>query len=311
MKVMSEKRAEYIAESLNEKEEDDSPQQTTYRDPVKQLGWAHVEHILTFDTDLSDGAYRTYALLLSYTHQSKKAWVSVATLAKVRGVKESTLRSYLSELKDKGLISRQRRMGRSAITYIEDLPYSYTQSAFKILQDRQNKRDNTASTIAIEPLPKPRSEEESIEEESKKNSADSKTESAISPNEQTAEEQFNAMPSASVGMQPLEALSSAVADPQESKAKYKKVVSAWFADVLSHQYPTSSDKAAAGQCFDLHFPLDKLLEFCKFKDGKYIANGKEPNAYWIVNGFDEWKSTGYPPLRGKTWDDIPNYEIER
>jgi len=51
-----EERAEYKTET----------QEIRHRNPIKELGFAAMEHALTLDTDLSDGAYRTYALLKFY-----------------------------------------------------------------------------------------------------------------------------------------------------------------------------------------------------------------------------------------------------
>jgi DNA-binding transcriptional ArsR family regulator len=156
VKVMSEERAAYIAGTLSD-EPIEQVADVEYRDPIKELGWAKIEHIITLDTDLSDGAYRTYAMLLYYWQRKNTTWVGVDTLADVRGVTESTIRKHIAELKDAGLISRQRRMGKSSLTYIEDLPEKYSDDAEKILTNRRKNRGKSAENSAVSPPKKSRS----------------------------------------------------------------------------------------------------------------------------------------------------------
>lgn len=122
-------------------ETDDTNQipDVVYKDPVKELGFAKIDHIITLDRELSDGAYRTYALLIFHAQQKGLSWVGVDTMAELRGVSEATISSHLSELSDMGLISRKRRMGRSSLTYIEDLPEKYPLMAGVILEARKDK----------------------------------------------------------------------------------------------------------------------------------------------------------------------------
>lgn len=136
MKQMSDERAEYIAQALDDETIETSPQ-VEFRDPIKELGFARIEHVITLDAELSDGAYRTYALLHYYWQRKDAAWVGSDTLASVRNLTEATISNHLKELKEAGLISRQRRMGKSSMTYLEDLPERYAEAAKLILSKRK------------------------------------------------------------------------------------------------------------------------------------------------------------------------------
>jgi len=99
----------------------DEPEPLRFRSTVKQPGWAQVYHILTLDKELSDGAFRLYALLLKYARQSGGCWPGVNRLAQDLGKAKSTIKIRLAELTERGLITRERRFGTSSITWIEDL----------------------------------------------------------------------------------------------------------------------------------------------------------------------------------------------
>lgn len=96
-----------------------------FRNPVEQHGFAVVYHVLTLDRNLSDGAFRLYALLLKYAQQKDRAYPGVARLASDLGVSEKTIKNRLAELERARLISRQRRFGSSSITWIEALQDAY------------------------------------------------------------------------------------------------------------------------------------------------------------------------------------------
>jgi len=103
----------------------EEPGSIRFRNPVKQQGWAQVHHVLTLDTELSDGAYRLYVLLLMYARQSDGCWPGVERLARDLGRAPSTVKARLAELVKRGLITRERRLGTSSITWIEDLEKVY------------------------------------------------------------------------------------------------------------------------------------------------------------------------------------------
>lgn len=172
-----------------------------FRDPIKELGFAKIDHILTLDAGLSDGAYRTYALLCYYWQCKNATWAGVDTLAKVRGVKESTLRKHLKELADVGLITRQRRMGRSSLTYFEDLPEKYTDAAKVILKDRQNKRGKTAKNLAVRPPElSPREEEPLKKNHLNENHLGGSVSKPETPTHQELSEESENIPSSKEGL---------------------------------------------------------------------------------------------------------------
>ena len=96
-----------------------------FRNPIQRHGFAIVYHVLTLDKTLSDGAFRLYALLLKYAQQKNHAYPGVQRLADDLGTSERTIKSRLAELEQPGLITRQRRFGKSSITWIEDLTEVY------------------------------------------------------------------------------------------------------------------------------------------------------------------------------------------
>lgn len=135
MPKMSEERAEYIAQTLVN-ESNERQESFEYKDPIKQVGFAQIEHVISFDESLSDGAYRTYAVLISFAQQHDWAIPSVETLAVLRHKDSATISRHLAELQEKKLIDRQRRVGTSSKTVILELPPEYVENAKEILQKR-------------------------------------------------------------------------------------------------------------------------------------------------------------------------------
>jgi len=92
-----------------------------FRNPVKSLGYAQLQHAATLDPELSDGAYRTYALYLMYAQQDDNCWPGRRTMAQRRGKDDATITRHNQELEALGYITRERVFGRSSVTWIEDL----------------------------------------------------------------------------------------------------------------------------------------------------------------------------------------------
>lgn len=82
-------------------------------------------HVLTLDKKLSDGAFRVYALLLKYARQGDGCWPGIERLATDLGKGERSIKRLLAELESRGLITRERRYGRSSLTWLEDLEAVY------------------------------------------------------------------------------------------------------------------------------------------------------------------------------------------
>ena len=91
-----------------------------FRNPIKGVGFGQLYHIITVDPELSDGAYRTYATYLMYAQQSLKAWPGRGTVSDDRDKDEATITRHNQELEGLGYIARERRFGKTSITWIED-----------------------------------------------------------------------------------------------------------------------------------------------------------------------------------------------
>jgi biotin operon repressor len=107
-----------------------------FKNPITQLGWAKIDHILTFDPTLSDGAYRTYAMLVYHAQQNGETYVSLDTIGNERDLRRETISAHVKELEEHGLITRIARDGTSSITQIEDLPKVYQDMAAVVLNAR-------------------------------------------------------------------------------------------------------------------------------------------------------------------------------
>jgi len=92
-----------------------------FRNPVKDIGFAQIEHIMTLDPKLSDGAFRTFALYLKYAHQRGRCWPSRERMARERGKTERALQYHNNELVRLGYITREQRIGQTYLTIIEDV----------------------------------------------------------------------------------------------------------------------------------------------------------------------------------------------
>ena len=92
-----------------------------FRNPVKALGFAQLQHVVTMDDQISDGAYRLYALYLMYAQDKTLCWPGRERIAQIRNVSEPTITRWNRELAAAGYITRQRRFNRTSITWIEDV----------------------------------------------------------------------------------------------------------------------------------------------------------------------------------------------
>lgn len=101
-------------------------EQISYRRSVDQIGFARVCHLVTLDEALSDGAVRLYMLLLKYAQDKGACWPGITRLARELHKSKRTIKRYLVELVERGLITREQRgNGRTAKTWIEDLEAVY------------------------------------------------------------------------------------------------------------------------------------------------------------------------------------------
>ena len=133
MPTLAEDKAVYAVETTEQEVE------VSFKNPIRELGFAQIEHVIGLDVELSDGAYRTLSILHYFWQQKKRAFPSLETLAKLRGKSSRTISEHLAELEEKGIITRARRMGTSSMTYLEDLPQEYIDAAQSILTERMQK----------------------------------------------------------------------------------------------------------------------------------------------------------------------------
>ena len=138
--------------------------QVKYRREADQCGFARVSHLISLDPEISDAAYRTYAVILSYAWQDPNTYVGLKRLADDRGKHEVTVSRHLTELADRGLITRQRRVGTSSLTWIEDINKVYEDSP--VLTKMLNRLNKNAKSVLTKTL---RNEEAVKEETDKKN----------------------------------------------------------------------------------------------------------------------------------------------
>jgi len=125
------------------------PQQyIKHRSPVTALGFAMLNHAATLDLRISPQAYRLLGLYLMYAQQSEACWPARKTVAKKLGYSETSVSRYNTELAEAGYITRERHIGRSSTTWIEDAtqnPY-LVDLAQSILDDRVARRTTDGTT---------------------------------------------------------------------------------------------------------------------------------------------------------------------
>lgn len=126
-------------------------EQIGYRRTIDQIGFARVCHLITLDTELSDGAVRLYMLLLKYAQDKSACWPGVERLARELNKSQRTIKRYLAALEKRGLITREQRgRGQTAKTWIEDLEAVYGQAvpsmALHPVDNSSSDTDGTASS---------------------------------------------------------------------------------------------------------------------------------------------------------------------
>ncbi len=85
-------------------------------DEVLSEGFTQVPNILLKRVDLSHGAKIAYAMLLSYAWGKDRCFPGQDVLARDMGVERKAVIRYLKELKDKGIVTVQRRgMGKTNV----------------------------------------------------------------------------------------------------------------------------------------------------------------------------------------------------
>ena len=106
-------------------------------DPSLKRGFTSVPNAVLFAPDLSMAAKCLYAVILGFAWQEDECFPGQERLAEACGCTDRTVRKYLDELKEYGLISWvQRGLNRPNIYYIHDLSKIERLKALKI-KDRK------------------------------------------------------------------------------------------------------------------------------------------------------------------------------
>ena len=96
-----------------------SKQQGTQQ--VRRSGFVLMPVYVACDTDLTDGAFRTFCILKRYCFGRRSyCWPSIRTLAAEQGCTEETIRRHLRELVDAGLITISKRGRRNVYHFAEE-----------------------------------------------------------------------------------------------------------------------------------------------------------------------------------------------
>ena len=121
-----------------------------YRDPVQKVGYAQLNHVMALDTELSDGAYRTYALYIKYAQQEDHCYPGIKRIARERKKSMATISRHNAELESLGYITRVRQTGTSSMTYIENISQTerFKAIARKELEDRKQHLKNDTTNIS-------------------------------------------------------------------------------------------------------------------------------------------------------------------
>ncbi|MCL6477693.1 MAG: helix-turn-helix domain-containing protein [Peptococcaceae bacterium] len=91
-------------------------------DPTLRRGFTSIPNCVLFAPDLSMPAKCLFSILLAFAWQDDECWPGQEKLAETAGCTDRTVRKYLEELRDYGLISWvQRGLNQTNVYYINDL----------------------------------------------------------------------------------------------------------------------------------------------------------------------------------------------
>lgn len=75
-----------------------------YKNRINHSDFVQVDDWVLFDKILSDGAFRTYAVLKRMTMNNASCWYSQEKIQRARGLKDRAIRNHLTELEKEGLV---------------------------------------------------------------------------------------------------------------------------------------------------------------------------------------------------------------
>lgn len=125
-----------------------------FRSPSDAAGFTMLPNLVLLDNQLSDGAVRTYLVLLHHARQTAKCFPGQDLLAEERGISDRSVRSHLAELFKRGLITPERRgRGETNRYWIEPLDSVYGKISARESSDRKNSSaDDRKKTAAPKTL---------------------------------------------------------------------------------------------------------------------------------------------------------------
>lgn len=85
------------------------PREIAFEDAREQSGHTQIPNWILCDPGLSRDARLTWAMLAKFAWQSEECWPGMAKLAELLGVTDRSVRDYIKELKDAGLVSVKRQ----------------------------------------------------------------------------------------------------------------------------------------------------------------------------------------------------------
>jgi DNA-binding MarR family transcriptional regulator len=92
-----------------------------FRGAARRKGFSQIPNVVTLDRTISSPAYRLYALLVSYAMQAEGSIASQGAIAEDLGCTDRSIRNWLDELEERGLISiHQQGQMRPNVYIIED-----------------------------------------------------------------------------------------------------------------------------------------------------------------------------------------------
>lgn len=110
------------------------------QDPVLKRNFTTVPNVVLTAPGLSLAAKALYAILLMFAWQNNECWPGQDKLAEAAGCSDRTVRKYLDELRDYGLISwTQRGLNQTNIYYIHDLAKVGNLKTLEALSDADRK----------------------------------------------------------------------------------------------------------------------------------------------------------------------------
>ena len=128
----------------------------SFRSNADAAGFTILSNLVLLDTALSDGAKVTYLVLLHHARQAASCFPGQERLAAERGITERSVRSHLSELAARGLVTVERRgKARTNLYWIEGLEAVYRKETAGQSDDRKfsaagDRKDSAAPEVRLE-----------------------------------------------------------------------------------------------------------------------------------------------------------------